>query len=145
MTTLTTPATPATPATPSEALDARLARLALPAPKPARAESLALAHAAGASDDTLRVLATAGRLARKESVVVPAHRFEGLSRGRGWARKGKGNDASWGDRVDGGYRVGPGRWVVGGDDGYSRKGQDEWTVRHVTVGTTVWTIADRRA
>lgn len=73
--------------------------------------------------------------------MLPPHRFESLSRGSGWCRKGKGDSATWGERTDGGYRVGPGRWIVGGNDGFRRKGSDEWTVEHVTVGGQIWTVA----
>lgn len=127
-----------------ETVEARIARLqsrierALSAP---RIESLHLAHAAGVDDDTFVQLAKAARLARKATIVLPAHRFEGLSRGRGWARKGTGDSAVWGERVEGGYRVGPGRWSVGGHDGFSRKGSETWTVTHIAVGADTWTVA----
>jgi hypothetical protein len=63
---------------------------------------------------------------------VPCHRFENLSRGRGWARLGSGKEAVWGERSNGGYRLRQeGRWVVGGHDGFSRKGETIWTVRRV--------------
>lgn len=92
-------------------------------------------------DETLVALCEAIRLFRKDRAVLPAHRYENLSRGRGWARKGRGDDAEWGDRTDNGYRVGPGRWIVGSNDGFSRKGETTWNVRHVTVGAETWTLA----
>jgi hypothetical protein len=110
-------------------------------PSTALREALAFAVDAGTSNEDLEAVANAGRLSRTPKVVLPAHRFENLSRGKGWARCGQGNDAVWGERVDGGYLVGPGRWVVGGNDGFHRKGQTAWTVSHVTVGDAVWTVA----
>ena len=47
----------------------------------------------------------------------------------------------WGQRTNGGYRISPGRWTIGGNDGFSRKGEDVWNVEHVTVGSETWTIA----
>lgn len=107
-----------------------------------RRQSLELAISLGADEQTLIILRDARRLKRADTIVLPAHRFEGLSRGRGWARQGRGDAAIWGERTDGGYRVGPGRWTVGGHDGFRRKGQDEWRTRHVAVGAQTWTVAD---
>jgi hypothetical protein len=106
-----------------------------------RLESLVVALDLGADAATLRKLAQAGRLARKATIVLPPGRFEGLSRGRGWARLGKGRDVTWGERVDGGYRVGPGHWTVGSNDGFSRKQETVWDVEHVRVGGETWTVA----
>lgn len=106
-----------------------------------RRESLAIAMEAGADAATLATLATALRCSRKSTIVLPAHRYEHLSRGRGWARKGTGNNAQWGERVANGYRVGPGRWVVGATDGFQRKASDAWVVTAVQVGGEVWTVA----
>jgi hypothetical protein len=65
-------------------------------------------------------------------VTVPAHRYESLSRGRGWARLGRGKSAVWGEGVDEGYRLrSEGKWIIGGHDGFSRKGEDVWDVRRV--------------
>lgn len=124
-----------------ETVEARIARLGLADISEARLESLLLAMAAGVSDETFRALGEAMRVNRAATIILPAHRFEGLSRGRGWARKGKGDSAEWGEREKGGYRVGPGRWTVGGSDGFSRKGSDSWTVAHVQVGAETWTVA----
>jgi hypothetical protein len=106
-----------------------------------RKRSITLAVEACSSLEILQALCDATRLARAATVDLPAHRYEGLARGRGWARKGRGGSAEWGERVDGGYRVGPGRWIVGGSDGFARRGETEWVVRHVTVGAETWTIA----
>jgi len=103
--------------------------------------ALAAAIELGADDAGLTALCEARRTSRNRTIVLPAQRFEHLSRGRGWARKGKGDSAEWGTRVAGGYRVGPGHWVVGGNDGFTRKGEDTWTVKSLTVGTETWTIA----
>lgn len=58
-------------------------------------------------------------------------------------RSGRGDDAEWGARhAGGGFQVGAGRWIVGSDDGYQRKDQTEWVVRHIAVGDETWTVAD---
>ena len=108
---------------------------------PARLKTLTRAVELGAPPEVLDVLARALLVWRGETIVLPPHRFEALSRGSGWARCGRGDSATWGERVDGGYRVGPGRWSVGGHDGYSRKKSNDWDVRHVTVGEQTWTVA----
>lgn len=108
---------------------------------PVRVTRLTRAIALGASDKILEAIADAGRTSDTDTIVLPCHRFENLSRGKGWARKGSKNNAEWGERASGGYRVGPGTWTVGGNDGFSRKGEDKWVVKHVTVGTETWTIA----
>lgn len=137
-----------TATTEAETLEARIERLEPERAKltsrdlsDTRRETLAVAHAAGVDDRTFVTIAAELRVSRKSTIVLPAHRLEGMSRGRGWARKGRGSSAVWGERVDGGYQVGPGRWIVGGHDGFSRKGQTEWTVEHVRVGGEIWTVA----
>lgn len=115
-------------------------RTANPLPA-ARRESLTMALALGASDAALETICDALRVARRNTIVLPRQHLETLSRGRGWARKGRGSTAVWGERVDGGYRVGPGRWTVGGNDGFSRKAETVWDVEHVTVGSETWTVA----
>lgn len=106
-----------------------------------RLESLRLADAAGVSDSVFVRIAAALRVARSSTIVLPAHHLEGLSRGRGWARSGSGSSVVWGERDDGGYRVGTGRWIVGGNDGFRRKGENKWKVEHVDVGGATWTVA----
>lgn len=109
-----------------------------------RRESLAKAIAAGASDAALIELreahTTSGGPA--ETIVIPRGRYEHLSRGKGWARKGRGDDVEWGEKEGKGYRVGPGRWVVGSNDGFNRKDSMDWEVKHVKVGSETWTIAN---
>lgn len=108
----------------------------------ARKESLSDARALGAPIAVLVVLAEATRVRQSPKMRLPAHRFEGLSRGKGWARMGRGDSAQWGERhEDGGYEVGPGKWTVGGNDGFSRKGETKWVVKHIAVGDKTWTIA----
>lgn len=107
-----------------------------------RREALEIASELGADDDTLIMLRDALRVNRSSTIVLPAHHYESLSRGRGWARKGKGSSTEWGERVGNGYKVGPGRWTVGGHDGFSRKWSDVWSVKHLKVGDQTWTIAD---
>lgn len=109
---------------------------------PARRESLERAIELGADEACLTALRDATRLCRRDTIVLPAHRYESLSRGRGWARRGRGDAAVWGERVDDGYRVGPGRWTVGATDGFSRRDSVVWVVEAVTVGDETWTIAN---
>jgi hypothetical protein len=97
-----------TDTTVAETVSDRIARLALEGISEQRLESLSIAHPL-VDDATFARLANALRLRRADTITLPAHRFEGLSRGRGWARKGRGASVEWGERVDGGYRVGPGR------------------------------------
>lgn len=94
------------------------------------------------TDKVLGEIAKAAYVSKKPTIVLPAHRFESLSRGRGWARKGKGATAVWGERVEGGYEVGPGRWEVGGHDGFNRKKSDTYDVKHIQVGAETWTVAN---
>ncbi len=78
------------------------------------------------------------------SVVLPPNRLESLSKGRGWARLGKYDDATWGVKCDGGYRVNrPGVWVVGGDDGFGRKREDGYKVARVKIGDLFWIVAHK--
>lgn len=108
---------------------------------PVRAKRFARAIELGATDKALQALCGAARTSDKPTIVLPPHRYQNLSRGKGWCRKGSKNNAEWGERVDGGYEVGPGKWTVGGNDGFSRKGEDSWTVKHVQVGPETWTVA----
>ena len=106
-----------------------------------RLPTLEAASAFGCSDESFIRLCEANRTSREETIVLPRHRYEGLSRGRGWARSGRGDNVIWGERVDGGYRVGPGRWSVGATDGFSRKDATTWDVAHIAVGPETWTVA----
>ena len=75
-------------------------------------------------------------------MILPPNRLESLSKGRGWARLGKFDDATWGVKVEGGYRVSrPGNWVVGGDDGFGRKREDSYKVARVKIGDLFWIVA----
>lgn len=124
------------PATPAIAID-------LDTLSPKRRESLELAAAAGASENILNRLASANRVSRKPSILLPRHRFAYLSRGRDWCRRGKGATARWGEEEDGGWRVStPGRWIVGGNDGFSRKGEVCWDVESVPIGDETWFLAN---
>ena len=108
----------------------------------ARREILLIAIALGANDKILITIRDAMRVSRTDTVVLPPGRFEHLSRGKGWARLGKGDNVTWGERAEkGGYRVGPGKWAVGSSDGYTRKDSIPWTVKHITVGAETWTVA----
>lgn len=124
-----------------ETVAARIARLGLEGLSDRRTETLATAHEAGVTDEGFVAIARTKRVSQKPTIILPAGRYEGLSRGRGWARQGRGDSATWGEREERGYRVGPGRWTVGSSDGFDRKSSDIWTVTHVTVGDRIWTIA----
>ena len=127
---------------PTETVTDRLTRLAIRPTSDKRMESLALAT--GLVDDaTFAKIAGSVRVRRNsETIVLPPHRYETLSRGRGWARQGKGDEAVFAERVEGGYVCGKGRWSVGATDGFRRKGANEWTVSNVQVGEKTWTIAN---
>lgn len=108
-----------------------------------RCESIIIAASRGAAPVTLKKIGEANRLARKKGIVLPPHRYESLSRGSGWCRKGCGKDAVWGTRTPEGYFVDtPGTWTVGASDGYNRKATETWKVEFVQVGDETWTIAN---
>ena len=108
----------------------------------ARVAKLDRALALGVSDAAFVALCGANRTSTTASIILPAERLEGLSRGTGWARHGRGDGATWGKRVSGGYQVAePGKWTVGGSDGFQRKSSTTWLVTRVQVGTEVWTVA----
>lgn len=107
-----------------------------------RRESLEIACDMDVSDVVFKTLVDAIRVRRATTIILPPLHLESLSRGRGWARQGRGSNAVWGERVDGGYEVGPGRWTVGATDGFKRKKSETWNVRHIQVGTDTWTIAN---
>lgn len=111
-----------------------------------RMERMERAHSLGVSDADFALLVRAKRTSDSDSIVLPAGRFEGLSRGKGWARLGSGGSAEWGERVRKGarvegYRVGAGQWIVGSTDGFARKEQTGWDVRSIRVGGTTWLVA----
>lgn len=114
-----------------------------PALSDSRKESLRIAAEAGADDATLKTIATAARLARSATIVLPAGRFAHTSRAKGWCRLGSGEGATWGEKTDKGYRVGtPGSWVVYSSDGFNREERVTWYVTQIRVGDAVWTLAD---
>lgn len=128
-----------------EGFDERLARLEIDPGEfeEDRLGDLRGAHDAGVDDATLSALAAPRRAMPGTTIRLPAHHYEGLSRGRGWCKKGSGPSVEWGTRADGGgYIVGEGRWEVGGDDGFRRKGKHVWVVRTIRFGDLVWTVAD---
>ena len=97
----------------------------------------------GAPAKTLRAILDADRLKRAPYIVLPAGRYDHLSRGRGWARKGTGATVEWGDKHENGWKVAtPGVWTVGSTDGYNRKENKKYTVKHLQVGDQTWTIAN---
>lgn len=84
----------------------------------ARLARLREAAELGATAEVLAQIRDAVRVSRTAYVMLPAHHYESLSRGRGWCRQGTGDNAVWADRDGDGYRVGPGRWTVGATDGF---------------------------
>lgn len=110
-----------------------------------RDAAIAVAKSLG-KDEAVAVLqsAVAVGVQGELSVILPPNRLEALSKGRGWARLGKFDDATWGVKVEGGYRVSrPGNWVVGGDDGFARKREDSYKVARVKIGDLFWIVAHR--
>ena len=119
----------------------RCTRLALDAPSALRLVSLDLASPL-VDDETFVLVANANRCSRSETIILPAGRYEGLSRGKGWCRLGKGVHAEWGERTDKGYRVAKvGTWLIHATDGYSRHDELSWDVSRITVGNALWTLA----
>jgi hypothetical protein len=107
-----------------------------------RIETLIRAIELDACRETLFALRDAVRVSRKATILLPQHRFEGLSRGRGWCRRIGSEPTEWGVRFGDQYRVETaGCWSVGATDGFSRKGAHEWTVAHLRCGEETWTIA----
>lgn len=127
-----------------ERAEERLKRLNIKEPGKPRMVSLEIANLKGITDEVFVQLATAVRLKRRNGFInLSAHRFENLSRGRGWARKGKGPSVEWAERGEnGGYNCTVGTWVIGGNDGFSRKGSDTWKVSEIRVGDELWLIAN---
>lgn len=98
---------------------------------PGRARLLVEAAAAGLSPAQLKKIAQAWRVG-EGSVILPAGKYEALSRGKGWCRLGTGSNAKWGSRVDGGYMIEEGgKWTVGSSDGFSRKDSDTYKAEEV--------------
>ena len=92
-----------------------------------RAGILAIAAANGASIADLARIAAAPYASIGDTVAV-ATRFGHLSRGKAWARQGKGSKVTWAKKSGGTVYLTPGIWTVGSDDGFGRKEASEWTV-----------------
>ena len=125
-------------------LGSLLARLGVGEVREYSSERLSLMEFAanhGADDALLKKIAWASKSSRSALITLSPHRFENLSRGWGWARKGKGKQVEWGERVSEGYRVSAGTWTVGGGDGFSRKGQTVYTVETFELGGQTFTLA----
>lgn len=99
----------------------------------ARAKALTKAATAGATDAQLATLASAAMVNTSGKIILPAHRYESCSRGRGWCRSADGTFAN--ERSEkGGYVVcEAGKWTVGATDGFSREARDVFAVRVMTV------------
>lgn len=124
----------------AQSFEARLEHLGIRV-SGARKESLEIAADLGADDATLKTLAEAVRLRRRDTILLPA-KYAHTSRGKAWCRKGRGDNAEWGERDGNAFEVGPGDWTVFSSDGFRREQRVEWEVRHVQVGDQTWTIAD---
>ena len=107
----------------------------------ARRATLVRAIEIGADDAAILTLARAKRTSKHPTIILPLGRYEHCARGKGWARRGRGDAAQWGERTSDGYRVGPGRWTVGSSDGFARKDESAWHVEAVQVGAEIWTVA----
>lgn len=141
MTQITSPATSGQNESQTETVADRIARLGLTEIGEKRMESLTIAHQL-VRDDVFAQIGKALRVARAPTIVLPRHHYENLSRGKGWCRNGRGASAQWGEREDNGYRVGPGKWTICGNDGFTREKRVEWDVKHVRVGDATWTVAN---
>lgn len=108
---------------------------------PPRRESIRIAAELGADDETIEKIAEA-TLVGKLGYVTIAGRYLHLSRGRGWARLGRGNDAIWGERREKGFRLrDPGTWIVYTTDGFKREDRETWIVEKINVGSQTWMVA----
>lgn len=92
-----------------------------------RAGMLAIASANGATIAELARIAAAPYASVGDTVAVGT-RFGHLSRGKVWARQGKGAAVVWAKKSGGTVHLTPGNWTVGSDDGYKRKERVGWTV-----------------
>ena len=107
-----------------------------------RRETLREALELGATMEVLEQIADAVVVAVGGTVVLPAHHYPGLAHKASWARRGSGEVVTWGQRVSGGYLVGPGEWTVHVSDGPRHRTDDVWVVTHVAVGPhATWTLA----
>lgn len=93
-------------------------------------------------DKVFKQIAKASVVSQELTITIPPGRYDHCSRGKGWVRKGKGDNAEWGESVRGGYVIGPGTWTQGSSDGFNRKEQKTWTVKHIKVGNETWTLAE---
>lgn len=111
----------------------------------ARLKTLARATELGVTDSLFLRIANAAAVGRSGgSLVLPPGRYDHCSRGKGWARHGRGDTVQWGESVTGGYRVNvTGRWTVGSSDGFNRKDQQTYTVSCLAInGDETWLIAE---
>lgn len=98
----------------------------------ARRLKMMINAAADLTPAQLKSIAEAHRVSSTDGIALPPGRFENCSRGKGWCRQGNGSDATWGERVSGGYKVcSEGKWIVGSNDGFSRKDSVSWTVQKI--------------
>ena len=100
-----------------------------------RAGILAIAAANGATLAELARIAAAPYAAVGDTVAVGT-RYGHLSRGKAWARQGKGAAVVWAKKSGGTVHLTPGNWTVGSDDGFKRKERVEWNVS-VVAGVLV--------
>lgn len=106
-----------------------------------RRESIRIAVELGADDDTIAKIAEAGRVGRLGYVTIPG-RYLHLSRGKGWARLGRGSNAVWGEQRSDGFRLREaGQWVIYTSDGFKREDRETWDVEMIHVGPQIWAVA----
>jgi len=92
-------------------------------------------------------LITVRRVAYDGTVTLPHGRYHRLSRGKGWARLGRGDNVQWGANTGKTWRVtSPGEWTVQSSDGFDRDETTTWEVYaldfHSDTGAHRWLIAD---
>lgn len=130
------------PKAPTPKTSAEIVAERFPNVSEARARTLAKAIDTGASESALEKLKAATRVEFADQIALPKGAYDHLSRGKGWARKGRGDSAEWGEKSPQGWLVGPGSWLVHSTDGFNRKSEVDWRVEHVRVGDETWTIAN---
>ena len=92
----------------------------------------------GVDYPTLAKIAEAKRISNGETITLPQCRYAHLSRGTSWIGAGHSGPVSFLRS----HSVGPGKYRVGGSDGFKRKETLKWTVEAIKVGPKTWTIAN---
>lgn len=125
-----------------ETFESRYERLCKDEPNDAeRMTRIELAHALGVSDAGFVALAKASRTSETSTIILPAGDYGHTAKSKEWCRQGTGKEAQWGERVKGGWLVGPGAWTVYSENGRGKSDRLTWTVESVEVGGRTWTVA----